>query len=70
MAHDFFTEQPVQGADVYYSRWMLHDWSDKYAIRILTSLIPTIKVGARILLSEYIMPEPGEMSSYQQRTLR
>lgn len=25
MAHDFFTEQPVKGADVYLMRWILHD---------------------------------------------
>ena len=30
MPHDFFTEQPVKGADVYFMRWILHNWSDKY----------------------------------------
>jgi hypothetical protein len=25
MAHDFFTEQPVKGAEVYLLRWILHD---------------------------------------------
>ena len=30
MAHDMFTEQPVKDADVYYFRWIFHDWSDKY----------------------------------------
>ncbi|MCJ1463377.1 hypothetical protein MMC07_001984 [Pseudocyphellaria aurata] len=70
MEHDFFKEQPVQGADVYYFRWILHDWSDKYAIRILRCLIPALKVGARIVLSEYVMPEPGEVSLYQERFLR
>ena len=70
MEHDFFTEQPVKGADVYYLRWILHDWSDKYAIRILRSLIPALKDGARILLSEYVLPEPGEKSAFQERLLR
>lgn len=70
MEHDFFKEQPVQGADVYYFRWILHDWSDKYAIRILRYLIPALKVGARIVLSEYIMAEPSEVSLYQERFLR
>lgn len=70
MAHDFFTEQPVRDADVYYMRWILHDWSDKYAIRILRSLIPALKVGARIVLSEFVLPEPGEMSPYDERKLR
>ncbi|KAF1938263.1 S-adenosyl-L-methionine-dependent methyltransferase [Clathrospora elynae] len=25
-AHDLFTPQPVKGADVYFLRWILHDW--------------------------------------------
>lgn len=25
MEHDFFTEQPVKNADVYFFRWILHD---------------------------------------------
>lgn len=70
MAHDFFTEQPVRDADVYYMRWILHDWSDKYAIRILRSLIPALKVGARIVLSEFVLPEPGDLSPYDERILR
>lgn len=70
MEHDFFTKQPVQGADVYYFRWIFHDWPDKYAIRILRALIPALKVGARIVLSEYIVPEPGQLSYYEERMSR
>ena len=33
MAHDFFTKQPIKGADVFLLCWILHDWSDKYAIK-------------------------------------
>ncbi|MCJ1318335.1 hypothetical protein MMC15_003663 [Xylographa vitiligo] len=57
MAYDMFTAQPVKDADVYYFRWILHDWSDKYSIKILKSLIPTLKPGARLMFSErYIEP--------------
>ncbi|KAL8652271.1 MAG: hypothetical protein Q9226_004340, partial [Calogaya cf. arnoldii] len=31
MVHHMFTEQPVKDADVYYFRWIFHDWSDKDA---------------------------------------
>jgi chemotaxis methyl-accepting protein methylase len=41
--HGFFTEQPVKNADVYFLRSILHNWSDKYAIEILTNLIPALK---------------------------
>lgn len=52
MAHDFFTPQPVT-ADVYFLRWILHNWSDKYCVEILRSLVPGLKSGARVLLYEY-----------------
>ena len=42
MAHDFFTEQPVV-ADVYYFRSIFHNWADKYCIRILRNLVPSLR---------------------------
>ncbi|KAL9112717.1 MAG: hypothetical protein Q9227_003020 [Pyrenula ochraceoflavens] len=56
MEHDFFTEQPVKGADVYMMRWILHNWSDKYALQILRNLIPAFKHGSRVLVSEACLP--------------
>ncbi|KAM3064788.1 hypothetical protein ACMFMG_008731 [Clarireedia jacksonii] len=32
MEHDFFEEQPVQNAHVYFFRWVFHDWSDLYGV--------------------------------------
>ena len=70
MAHDFFTEQPVKNADVYYFRWIFHNWSDKYSAQILRNLIPALKRGARIVVSEFCLPEPGMLSAYQEKPLR
>lgn len=70
MAHDFFTEQPIKGADVYYFRWILHNWSDKYAIRILRALVPALKHGARVVVSEICMPGHRELPLYHERSLR
>lgn len=70
MAHDFFTEQPIKDADVYFFKWIIHDWSDKYAIQILRSLIPGLKKGAKIILNEYIVPQPGEVSILKEREIR
>jgi hypothetical protein len=67
MPHDFFTPQPVKGADIYFMRWVLHDWSDKYALRILRNLIPALKKGAKIILNESVLPEPGMLSPYQEQ---
>ncbi|KAI3319696.1 S-adenosyl-L-methionine-dependent methyltransferase [Xylariaceae sp. AK1471] len=63
MTYDFFTEQPIREADVYLYRACLHNWSDKYAVRILQALIPALKVGARVLLNDVVVPGPEDLSS-------
>jgi hypothetical protein len=67
MAHNFFTEQPVNDADIYYFRWILHDWSDKYCLKILKALIPALKSGARLLLSERCLEAPSTVSLAKER---
>ena len=66
MAHSFLHEQPVKNADVYYFRWIFHDWSDKYCIKILQSLIPALKPGARIIISDITLPPPGILPANQE----
>ena len=70
MGHDFFTEQPVKDADVYFFRWIFHNWSDKYCVKILRALIPALKLGARLLIQDLLLPEPGTMSCYRERNMR
>ena len=38
LAHDFFTPQTVKGAEVYLMKYIIHDWSDEYAVKILRRL--------------------------------
>lgn len=57
MAHSFFDEQPVKGADVYFSRWCFHNFSDKYCLQILSALIPALKPGARVLIMDSVLPD-------------
>ncbi|KAJ8065082.1 hypothetical protein OCU04_005794 [Sclerotinia nivalis] len=70
MAHDFFQEQPVKGADLYLVSNVLHDWSDKYAAKILENLIPALKKGARVLVCDRCLPAPGTLSPYWARKQR
>jgi hypothetical protein len=70
MAHDFFHEQPVKGADIYLLRWILHDWSDKYASRILRNLIPSMRKGSRVLVLELCLPQANQLSPYKERSPR
>ena len=70
MAHDFFKEQPIKNAGLYILRWVLHDWSDKYAARILRRLVPALKTGAKVLILEQVLPGPGQLSKYQEKIYR
>jgi hypothetical protein len=69
-SHDFFTPQPVMGAEVYLFRWIFHNWADKYCLRILENLIPALKPGSRIVLNEVCLPEPNIISNRWERRLR
>ena len=69
VAHDFFMEQSVS-ADVYLLRWILHNWSDKYAIKILKNLVPALKPGAKVVVIEMCLPEPGVNSPFEERQAR
>ncbi|KAK0712212.1 sterigmatocystin 8-O-methyltransferase [Apiosordaria backusii] len=59
MAHDLFAPQQIT-ADVYFFRWILHNWADKYCISILRAQIPALRPGARLIIMDTCMPEPGD----------
>ena len=69
-AHDFHTRQPVQGADVYLFRWILHNHSDKYAVNMLRQLIPALKHGARVVINDHCLAEPGVESGWDEKIMR
>lgn len=54
MPHDFFETQPVKGADVYFFRFIFHNWADSYAVRLLRALVPALKDGARVVIYEFL----------------
>ncbi|KAL3455582.1 S-adenosyl-L-methionine-dependent methyltransferase [Aspergillus heterothallicus] len=60
MAHDFFTPQPVKHADVYFFRYILHNWADKYSVQILRNLIPALKAGSRVIIYEFLLPDDSQ----------
>ena len=67
MPHDFFTEQPVKGADVYFFRFILHNWSDKYCTKILKNLLPAMKDGSKVVIYEFLIPEMANTSWSQKQ---
>jgi ubiquinone/menaquinone biosynthesis C-methylase UbiE len=70
MGHDFFQEQPVKDADVYLLRWVLHDWSDANATKILNRLVSALKPGANVIIHEFVVPPSGSVPFYYEKTIR
>ncbi|MFB7493344.1 methyltransferase [Streptomyces sp. NPDC056161] len=56
-AGDFFESVPT--ADVYVLSFVLHDWDDDSAVRILESIRKAANPGARLLVLEGVIP-PGD----------
>ncbi|KAF2493859.1 O-methyltransferase [Lophium mytilinum] len=69
-AHDFYTEQPVKNADVYFFRWIIHNQSDKYGVKILQALIPALKPGARIIINDNCLPQPNTADPWDEKITR
>lgn len=71
MPHDFFTPQPVTDGDIYLLRMIIHDWPDESAIKILRHTKNALKKpGARVVVMDTILPQPGTISLLQERQLR
>lgn len=62
-AHDFFDVQPVGGADVYFLRHVFHNHPDAECVAILKALLPALKVGSRVLVSEYVVPPSEDLDA-------
>ncbi|KAI0103343.1 S-adenosyl-L-methionine-dependent methyltransferase [Nemania sp. FL0031] len=53
--HDFFNTNPVLHADVYWLRYILHDWSDDYCVKILSAIKPSMGPRSRIMICDQVM---------------
>ncbi|GAB1200381.1 hypothetical protein APSETT444_009752 [Aspergillus pseudonomiae] len=67
--HDFFNPQPIV-ADLYLFRWVLHDWSDKYVVKILRQLVPALRTGAKVVVNESLCPDSGSLPIATERYIR
>ncbi|KAI5917160.1 S-adenosyl-L-methionine-dependent methyltransferase [Camillea tinctor] len=56
---DFWTEQPVKGAKIYYMRNVLEDYPDDKALAILGNTIPAMSQGSILIIDEMVIPNLG-----------
>ena len=64
MAHNFLTPQPAK-ADLYYFRFIFHNWSDKYGVKIMRALLPALEPGARILVHDIWFAGGGDCAGVE-----
>lgn len=57
IAGNIFESIPASG-DLYVMKWILHDWDDEAALRILRNIRTVIPQGGRLLIAEAVIP-PG-----------
>ncbi|KAK4942802.1 hypothetical protein LTR10_017562 [Elasticomyces elasticus] len=69
-AHDFFEPQPIRNADVYLLRFICHDYSDKYAAKILANIVSAMGPKSKILIVDGVLPPPGTLTKAEERKLR
>lgn len=55
--HDFFKPQTMEPPAAFILRYILHNWADKYAIRILQGLVPAMRKGTKLLIYEYVLQD-------------
>ncbi|OGM47231.1 O-methyltransferase [Aspergillus bombycis] len=67
--HDLLKPQTVV-ADVYFFRWVFHGFAEKYAVQVLRALIPVLKKGAKVVINDGVIPEPGTVPWMEYRSIR
>lgn len=70
VVHDFLTSQTVTGVQVFLLRWILHNWPDKYCVKILRALVPAMEKGSKVLVVDAVMPDLGTLENVVERDLR
>ncbi|KAH9475963.1 4-O-methyltransferase 1 [Psilocybe cubensis] len=60
-AHNFFDEQPIKNASVFYLRHVLHDWPMPDMVKILQRLRDVAAANTTLIILDYILPYSCKM---------
>lgn len=54
--YNFFTPQPIKGANTYFIRDVLHDWPGKAAVQLLSQTAEAMEPGrSRLLIEDHVV---------------
>ncbi|KXG51923.1 O-methyltransferase, family 2 [Penicillium griseofulvum] len=59
LEHSFFDAQPVT-ADCYLLHYVLHNWPDEDAKKIIAGLSPALGPGKWVVIADHVVPEQGK----------
>lgn len=65
---NFFEEIPV-GADLYTTKWVIHDWNDAEVIKILSNIYKSMPVGGRLLIIDSVIPDNSKNTPHAGKLL-
>lgn len=69
--HDFFTPQPVKGAEVYFLRTVIHDWDFASACQIINHIAQAMEAQkSRLVIMDIILPSAGSVSIEEESLAR
>ncbi|CAK4034850.1 2,4-dichlorophenol 6-monooxygenase [Lecanosticta acicola] len=55
------TATKTEDADIYFLRWIFHNWSTKYSVNIIRNQIPVMRPGTKIIVNDFMLPEPNTL---------
>jgi hypothetical protein len=55
---------------VYFFRWIIHNYSTPYAIKILKNLVPALKPGAKIIINDHCLTQVGSENPWDEKIMR
>lgn len=55
---------------MYYFRWIIHNYSTPYAVKLLKNLVPALKPGARIVINDHCLREAGSENPWDEKLMR
>ena len=55
-AHDFFAPQTIKNASVFFLRYVMHDWPDKFAKNILSQLRAAARSDTKMIIMDLLIP--------------
>ncbi|TFY74957.1 hypothetical protein EWM64_g9054 [Hericium alpestre] len=60
---NFLKEPPVPDQDIYYMRYVIHDWSDNVSTVILKNVRKAMNPSSRLLIHDFVLTIPDDRSA-------